>query len=60
MLFVYYKLTMDSEIVVLRAAGLSPLQLAGPALRLGLLATLVVYSISLYFLPASYRAGNRA
>jgi lipopolysaccharide export system permease protein len=55
-LFVYYKLTMDSEIVVLRAAGLSQLQLARPALRLGLLVTLAVYSITLYFLPASYRA----
>ncbi len=54
-LFVYYKLTMDSEIVVLRAAGLSQLELAGPALHLGLLATLTVYSITLYFLPASYR-----
>ncbi len=55
-LFVYYKLTMDSEIIVLRAAGLSQLQLARPALSLGLLATLAVYSITLYFLPASYRA----
>ncbi len=55
-LFVYYKLTMDSELVVLRAAGLSQLQLARPALRLGLLVTLAVYSISLYFLPVSYRA----
>ena len=55
-LFVYHKLIMDSELVVLRAAGLSQLQLARPALRLGLLAMLVVYSISLYFLPVSYRA----
>ena len=55
-LFVYHKLIMDSELVVLRAAGLSQLQLASPALRLGLLVTAVVYSISLYFLPLSYRA----
>ena len=55
-LFVYHKLIMDSELVVLRAAGLSQLQLARPALRLGLLATTVVYCISLYFLPLSYRA----
>ncbi len=55
-LFIYYKMVMDSELVVLRAAGLSQMQLARPALRLGLLVTLVVYSISLYFLPASYRA----
>ena len=55
-LFVYHKLTLDSELVVLRAAGLSQLQLAKPALLIGCLTTLIVYSISLYFLPASYRA----
>jgi len=55
-LFVYHKLVMDSELVVMRAAGLSQFQLAAPALRLALLATLAVYSISLYFLPLSYRA----
>lgn len=54
-LFVYYKLTMDSEMVVMRAAGLSQLQLARPALILGVMITLAVYSISLYFLPVSFR-----
>ena len=54
-LFVYYKLIMDSELIVLRAAGLSQLQLGRPALRLALIVTLVVYSITMYFLPASYR-----
>jgi lipopolysaccharide export system permease protein len=55
-LFVYYKLIMDSEMVVLRAAGLSPLQIARPAIILTGFVTLAVYSITLYFLPASYRA----
>ena len=55
-LFVYYKLIMDSEMVVLRAAGLSPLQLARPAFILTGLVTLAVYSITLYFLPASFHA----
>lgn len=55
-LFVYHKLMLDSELVVLRAAGLSQFQLAKPALLIAALVTLVVYSISLYFLPASYRA----
>ncbi len=55
-LFVYNKLTMDSEMVVLRAAGLSQTQLARPALILALGITLIVYSISLYFMPLSYRA----
>ncbi len=54
-LFVYHKLIMDSELVVMRAAGLSPLQLARPALFLAAFATLAVYSITLYFLPVSYR-----
>ncbi|MGH6948381.1 MAG: LPS export ABC transporter permease LptF [Kiloniellales bacterium] len=55
-LFVYNKLTMDSELVVLRAAGLSQFQLALPALVLGIGVTAVVASITLYFMPLSYRA----
>lgn len=54
--FVYNKLLTDSELVVLRAAGLSQLQLTRPALWIALIATAAVYSISLYFLPASFRA----
>ena len=53
-LFIYHKLVMDSEMVVLRAAGLSQMQLARPALVFAGLGTLVVYSIMMYFLPASY------
>jgi lipopolysaccharide export system permease protein len=55
-LFVYNKLALDSEMVVLRAAGLSHAQLARPAIMLGLATMLVVYAISLYFQPLSYRA----
>lgn len=54
-LFIYHKLAMDSEMVVMRAAGLSQMQLARPALLLAVLVTLTVYSISLYFLPATFR-----
>ena len=54
-LFVYHKLSMDSEMVVMRAAGLSQLQLARPALVLAVLVTACVYAISLYFLPLSFR-----
>ncbi|MGF1607871.1 MAG: LPS export ABC transporter permease LptF [Kiloniellales bacterium] len=54
-LFVYNKLTMDSELVVLRASGMSQLQLARPALVTGLVVTLLVYSITLYLLPLSFR-----
>lgn len=55
-LFIYHKLAMDSELVVLRAAGFSSIQLARPALLIALVTTVVVYSITLYFLPVSYRA----
>ncbi len=34
-MFIYHRLTYDSELVVMRAAGLSPWQLANPAIRLG-------------------------
>ena len=54
-LFVYHKLAMDSEMVVMRAAGLSQLQLARPALILATMVTVAVYAISLYFLPTSFR-----
>lgn len=54
-LFVYNKLTMDSEMVVLRAAGMSQLQLARPGLIVGAVVTLIVYSITLYLLPLSFR-----
>ena len=54
-LFTYNKLTGDSELVVMRAAGMSPWSLARPALALGVLATLVGYCLTLYLIPISYR-----
>lgn len=53
-LFVYYRLMMDSELLVLSGAGLSRLQIALPAVKIAFIATLVSYSISLYILPVSY------
>lgn len=54
-LFIYNKLMSDSELVVLRAAGLSNLALGRPAIMIGLGVVIVCYSLSLYFLPASFR-----
>ena len=54
-LFIYHKLVMDSELVVMRAAGLSQLQLAKPAFLIGGIGCLIAYSISLYLLPTSFR-----
>jgi len=58
-LFVYYKLIMDSELVVLRAAGMSQMQLARPAIGLAGLAVVALYSITLYFMPVSLGAFKR-
>jgi lipopolysaccharide export system permease protein len=53
--FTYNRLTTDSEIVVMRALGLGPAQLARPALRAALLAVGFGYVMNLYFLPLSSR-----
>jgi lipopolysaccharide export system permease protein len=55
-LFVYYKLIAESEMVAMRASGMSQWALAKPALMVGLAGTLVLYSLSLYLLPTANRA----
>lgn len=54
-LFTYLRLMSDSELVVLKAAGLSRTELARPALLVGVVAAIFGYFISLYALPVSYR-----
>ncbi|MBV8535787.1 MAG: LPS export ABC transporter permease LptF [Alphaproteobacteria bacterium] len=56
MLFVYNRLTTDSELIVMRAVGLGPQQLAKPALVLAVLVVLADYLLTLVFMPMSYRA----
>lgn len=53
-LFVYNRLTVDSELVVMRAVGFSPGNLARPAVILGVVVTLVGYLLSLYLVPMSF------
>ena len=55
-LFTFNRLTAESELVVMRAAGLGHLALARPVLILAGFAYLVLMSLSAYFLPASNRA----
>ena len=55
-LFVYYRLMMDSELLVLSGAGLSRFQIAKPAINIAIMVSLIAYSISLYILPVSYHA----
>jgi lipopolysaccharide export system permease protein len=51
--FVYQRLAGDREITVMRAAGLSPLALARPAIAVALLAIICGYALNLWLVPAS-------
>ena len=54
-LFTYNRLTTDSEIVVMRSAGISQLKIGRPGFIAGALAACVLAVINLYLLPVSYR-----
>ena len=54
-LFTYNKLIADRELVVLRAAGLSHLALAYPAVILGLASTVLGYALSCWVIPVTVR-----
>ena len=49
-------MTRDNELMVMRAAGISAVQLERRAMLIAFLTTVVVYSITIYFLPISYQA----
>lgn len=51
--FVYNKLTMDSELVVMRSTGTAPLALARPALMVAVLTTLVLWMMTMWLGPSS-------
>jgi len=54
--FVYAKLIAESELIVMRASGMSQWGLAKPALLTGAAGTIALYAMAFYFLPASNRA----
>ena len=54
-MFTYNRLLVDSELVVLRAAGCSQFMIARPAIILATLVTIFCYSLTTYFIPTSYR-----
>lgn len=54
-LYIYNKLTSESELLVLKSAGISRMGLATPAILVAGIITIVSYLISLYILPVSYR-----
>jgi lipopolysaccharide export system permease protein len=55
LLFGYYRLQTDSELVVMRAAGTSTFALAKPGLFVGAIIMVLMAVLTLYLLPASYR-----
>lgn len=54
--FTYNRLTTDSELVVMRAMGISPGQIARPALSLAVIVVAINYALALYVLPWSYQS----
>lgn len=54
--FVYQRLAGDRELTVMRAAGLSPLTLARPALMLATLVVITCYALNLWLVPLSFSA----
>lgn len=50
-IFTYNRLTVESELIVLNAVGVSKWQLAKPALRLGFLCAGLCYALALYVMP---------
>jgi lipopolysaccharide export system permease protein len=55
LLFGYYRLQSDSEIIVMRAAGTSTYALAKPGLFVGVVITVFMTVLTTFLLPASYR-----
>ncbi len=52
-IFVYNRMTMDSELVVIRSSGYTPLALARPALLLAILVTMFLWVMTLWAGPKS-------
>ncbi len=54
-LFIYHKFAIDSELVVMRASGVSPIHLALPALALAVMVMLLCYLLTIWITPAANR-----
>lgn len=52
-IFVYNRMTMDSELVVMRAAGTSPARLARPAIFMSVLVAAILFFMTAWAGPAS-------
>ena len=54
-LFSYNKMVSDRELVIMRTTGMSPYQLARPALIMASVVSVLCMALSFYLLPASFR-----
>ncbi len=52
-LFVYNRMTMDSELIVMRAAGASPIRLARPAMLLSGITVMLMLVLTMWVTPLS-------
>ena len=50
-LFVYHRMIMESELVVMQASGMGPMALTTPALYVGMVIALIGYALSTYIAP---------
>lgn len=53
-LFIYHKMIMDNELIVMRACGFDHFALAKPALLLGLTFTIICFALTSYVSPRGY------
>ena len=54
-IFVYSRLNSDRELIVMQAAGASPISLAKPAIIMAFFAIVIGYFMTLYVTPKSYQ-----
>lgn len=54
-LFIYHKFAVDSELVIMRSAGISPMDIAKPALTLAGIMIVVGLALTLWVTPAANR-----
>ena len=52
-IYTYNKLTVESELIVLNAVGISKWQMTKPALLMSVICMLLCYALSLYIMPVS-------
>lgn len=52
-IFIYNRMTMDSELAAIRSAGYSPMDLARPALILAMIVTVFLWAMTMWIAPKS-------